>query len=102
MKAFIRCKELGAVAQVHAENGDLIEAVCVLLEAHELHTPLFLLSVQQSEKMIELGITGPEGHEMCRPEEVEGEATARAITIASQVCIWHWGAEGLEIVGVCL
>lgn len=43
------------------------------------------LSDQQSEKMIELGITGPEGHEMCRPEEVEGEATARAITIASQV-----------------
>ena len=42
-------------------------------------------SSQQSEKMMELGITGPEGHEMCRPEEVEGEATARAITIASQV-----------------
>ena len=50
-------------------------------------SPVLLCLPQQSEKMIKLGITGPEGHEMCRPEEVEGEATARAITIASQVCV---------------
>jgi len=47
----------------------------------------FLL--QQSKKMIELGITGPEGHEMCRPEEVEGEATGRAIMLANQVSSPH-------------
>ena len=35
--------------------------------------------------MIELGITGPEGHEMCRPEEVEGEATFRALMLGKQV-----------------
>ncbi|MBF9032514.1 dihydropyrimidinase [Rhodobacterales bacterium HKCCE3408] len=63
--SFARCKELGALPMVHAENGDVVDLL--------------------QKKMIELGITGPEGHALSRPPEVEGEAANRAIMIADAV-----------------
>ncbi|KAI5431502.1 variant 2, dihydropyrimidinase [Lathyrus oleraceus] len=60
-----KCKSLGALAMVHAENGDAVD--------------------EGKKKMIELGITGPEGHALSRPPVLEGEATARAIHLADFV-----------------
>eukprot|EP00211_Chloroparvula_japonica_P002682 CAMPEP_0119132602 /NCGR_PEP_ID=MMETSP1310-20130426/11922_1 /TAXON_ID=464262 /ORGANISM="Genus nov. species nov., Strain RCC2339" /LENGTH=502 /DNA_ID=CAMNT_0007123239 /DNA_START=64 /DNA_END=1572 /DNA_ORIENTATION=- len=65
IQSFKRCKEVGALGMVHAENGDLVH--------------------DGQEKMLEMGITGPEGHMLSRPEDVEAEATHRAIVIADRV-----------------
>ena len=65
IKVMKKCKELGAVALVHAENGDLIDECTKKIKAH--------------------GILGPEGHLLSRPETFEAEATQRAITIAEEV-----------------
>jgi dihydropyrimidinase len=62
ISSFMRAKELGALCTVHAENGELV----------------FRLQKEVFEK----GITGPEGHPLSRPPEVEGEAANRAIRIA--------------------
>ncbi|MCG7491105.1 dihydropyrimidinase [Vibrio sp. Of14-4] len=62
VSSFSTCLELGAIPTVHAENGELV---------HHLQ-----------QKLLEKGITGPEGHPLSRPPAVEGEAANRAINIA--------------------
>ncbi|PKN54651.1 MAG: dihydropyrimidinase [Deltaproteobacteria bacterium HGW-Deltaproteobacteria-14] len=62
VNSFTRCGELGALATVHAENGELV--------------------FQLQKKVFEAGFHGPDGHPLSRPPEVEGEAANRAIRIA--------------------
>ncbi len=62
VNSFSRARELGALATVHAENGELVYRL--------------------QKEIYDKGIRGPEGHPLSRPPEVEGEAANRAIRIA--------------------
>lgn len=62
ISGFARCRDLGALPQVHAENGDLI--------AH------------LQRNLLNEGVTAPRGHPLSRPPQCEAEATLRAVTMA--------------------
>ncbi|NRR20052.1 dihydropyrimidinase [Brevibacillus sp. MS2.2] len=62
-KTLVRAKELGALVQVHAENGDVLD---------------YLI-----KQAIANGQTDPVYHAYTRPPEAEGEATGRAIALTA-------------------
>ncbi|UXI17825.1 Pyruvate dehydrogenase lipoamide kinase [Sarcoptes scabiei] len=60
-----KCRQIGALLCVHAENDELIKF--------------------NTKKLLGLGVTGPEGHLLSHTEEGEAEAMQRIIILANQI-----------------
>mmetsp|Transcript_24966 Transcript_24966/g.59395 ORF Transcript_24966/g.59395 Transcript_24966/m.59395 type:complete len:521 (+) Transcript_24966:177-1739(+) len=65
LQGLAQCRKIGAIAQVHCENGDAV--------------------AEGQTRVFESGVTGPEGHALSRPAVLEGEATARAVRLAKWI-----------------
>uniref|UniRef100_A0A3P8UWH7 Dihydropyrimidinase like 5b n=1 Tax=Cynoglossus semilaevis TaxID=244447 RepID=A0A3P8UWH7_CYNSE len=64
-QALQTCKDIGAIARVHAENGELVS--------------------EGAKESLDLGISGPEGIEVSRPEEVNLHDVVDVIFVGAQV-----------------
>ncbi|NXX85494.1 DPYL5 protein, partial [Urocolius indicus] len=62
-QVFRACRDIGAIARVHAENGELV--------------------AEGAKEALDLGITGPEGIEISRPEEVGAHWHHRRVTLTT-------------------
>lgn len=64
VNAMTQIARMGCLAQVHAESGDIVE--------------------RNTKRLLDKGITGPEGLAMAHTEAAEEEAVMRATTLANQ------------------
>ncbi|VDP45447.1 unnamed protein product [Soboliphyme baturini] len=62
-RSFKRCRQIGALPRVQPANGEIIKII--------------------EQEMIDMGITGPEGHVYSRPENLEAEAVSRVALLSN-------------------
>ncbi|WAR03162.1 DPYS-like protein [Mya arenaria] len=87
--SFKRCKELGAMAMVHAENGHLIAQVeaeatnRAIMLANQTNCPLYVVHVM-SRSAADMVCNARKKVLAALCVQVEGEAVSRAIAVANQ------------------